>query len=88
MEVISMTYAMKAFDTPEGRLELEFDFIPKAPTDEQLGGFVEHTCETCIYDELDCLERKPGGSCECWRIGVREEAELAYYKALQKKHYG
>lgn len=82
-----MTYAMKAFDTPEGRLELEFDFIP---TLEHLGEFVEHTCDTCIWDHYeDCTKRKPGGSCNRWRMGwLGKEKELECYKALHKKHYG
>lgn len=86
-----MTYAMKAFDTPEGRLELEFDFIPAEPTPAQLGEMVTHDCDTCAFKGL-CHKGIPaeGEACSEWTIGfdAYHMAELAYYKALHKEHYG
>lgn len=86
-----MAYKIKTFETPEGPLVLEFGFIPAEPTSAQLGRFVAHDCSTCEFKGC-CHKSSPpeGEICSDWGIGFNayRVAELAYYKALHKKHYG
>lgn len=91
-----MSYALKHFNTKDGPLVLEFDFIPAEPTTAQLGVFVPHYCSTCEWNH--CLtscskgnNNTPGADpCKNWEIGPAafETAYIEYYKDLHRKHYG
>lgn len=86
-----MAYKIRRFETPEGPLVLKFGFIPAEPTTAQLGEFVDHVCGTCEFERC-CHRVAPSEekSCSDWAISCKAyySAELAYYKALHKKHYG
>lgn len=86
-----MAYAIKTFKTPDGPLTLEFDFIPAEPTTAQLAAFVPHVCSTCEFPN-SCDKRQNGviDDCNSWKIGFQAycAAEIEYYKALHRKHYG
>mgnify|MGYP003290866653 CR=1 FL=1 len=91
-----MGYAMMRFETSDGPLVLEFDFVPQEPTLAQREALVPHICETCewknLRNTLYCRtpELTPGEHCATWSIGLDAfcTARTEYYKALHKKHYG
>lgn len=91
-----MAYAMKRFETKNGPLVLEFDFIPKDPTMAMLESLVPHVCDTCAWQSLRNSSHcgSPalpiGTPCPNWEMNCDafNSATAEYYKALHKKHYG
>lgn len=91
-----MAYAFKHFNTKDGPIDLEFDFIPAEPTLERLCRFVPRNCTTCEWKHCQTCCSKGAdnilgaGSCKNWGIGPSafETAYVEYYKDLHRKRYG
>lgn len=91
-----MSHAMMTFETKDGPLKLEFDFIPAEPTLMQREALVPHICDTCEWKNFRhtaCCgspDLPYGEHCDTWSIGLDAfcTARTEYYKALHKKHYG
>lgn len=91
-----MSYMIKTFQTPEGPLTLDFDFVPKEPTTIQLGRFVPHTCNTCEWNSFrntgHCKspDLPEGEHCPNWEIDpiAHSTAIVEYYKDLHRRCYG
>ena len=91
-----MAYAIKTFDTSDGPLTLSFDFIPAEPTTAQLAAYIPHVCSTCEFPNScgkrhgSIIDQSSDYHCNSWKIGFQAycAAEIEYYKALHKKHYG
>lgn len=91
-----MAYAMKRYETKDGPLVLEFDFIPSEPTMTQLEVLAPHNCDTCAWKSLrnsshcGLLLLPIGTQCSNWEMNCDafNAATVEYFKALHNKHYG